>query len=120
MNRLVWDPTALYAFFHEHRQILTDQWWAADERRLQLLWPAAAVASANFQLGAAWSSWHPMLLNRNVTCLPLGESSAVAAGVLHHDVVTAHVAYVSREYSGLIVTTDPQRYAGLNVPVLPV
>lgn len=115
----IYDGPALVAFFHDHTALM-NLWRQAEHGEVQIFWPAAAVAAANFELGGSWNSWHPLLLNGGVECLPLSEATAIDAGRLHHDVATAHVAHEALAARGLVVTTDPGRYAGLNVPVLPV
>ena len=115
---IVYDTSALIELFDAH-PIAPNYWNRADKGRLGLVFPAAAVADANTTLQASYNAWSALLWPESVHVAPLDASAAIETGLRRsHDLATSHVVHEARAVRGIVLTGDPNRYAGAPVPLL--
>lgn len=112
----VFDASALIALFDGHPGAF-DLNEEAEAGRLQVVFPAAAIAEANTFIRAGENAWAPLLLGR-VTCLPLTEHAAIAVGGWPGDLAVRHVVYEARAVRGDVVTRESYRYRAWTLPLL--
>ena len=107
-RRYVFDASALIALFRgsEDAYDLIEE---TDAGRLQVVFPAAAIAGANTYIQADENAWEALLLSR-VVCLPLTEHVAITIGPWPGSVAVRHVVYEARTVHGDVVTAEPYRY----------
>jgi hypothetical protein len=115
---IVFDSTALVELFNAHA-IALSYWNRADQRRLNLVFPASAIAEANVSLRAAYNAWSVLLWPESINVAPLDGSAAVEIGLWHRDsLATSHVQHEARAVRGIVLTSAPERYSGATVPLL--
>jgi hypothetical protein len=114
----VYDASALIALFDAYKPVfdLLDE---AAAERIQIVWPACAVAEANTYLRASHNTWTALLLAQ-VTTVELAESGAVDVGMLAAagGLATGQVIHEARATQGLVVTREAYRYQWWNLPLL--
>lgn len=114
---VVFDATALHALFQANTRAF-DYWSMADTGDVGVIFPAAAVASANRLLQAGWDAWSAMWWPERVEVAPLDGSSAVELAALGADLAVAHVIFEARHVGGAVLTSRPQDYEGSSVAVI--
>ena len=83
------------------------------------MFPASAIAEANASLQASYNAWSALLWTESVNVAPLDTSAAIESGLQHsHNLVTSHVVHEARSVHGVVLTAEPDRYAGATVPLL--
>jgi hypothetical protein len=108
---LVFDVTALEALFRSHPPVWT-MWRRADTGRLDLGFPAAAIAEAADLLKTTASSWDAVLWPAAITVLPLNERVAVElAEYGGQSLGVRHALWEARAMDCRLVTRDPSLYA---------
>jgi hypothetical protein len=112
----VFDASALIALFDgdETAYRLIER---ADAGKLQVVFPAAAIAEANTYIQASESAWEAILLGR-VDCIPLTEHIGVTIGPWPRDVAVRHVVYEAQAVMGDVVTREPYRYGPWTLPLV--
>jgi hypothetical protein len=86
---------------------------------VRLVFPATAIAEANVALRASYGAWSVLLWPEAVNVAPLDTSAAIETGLRHeHSLATSHVVHEAQSVQGVVLTADPNRYAGVSVPVL--
>lgn len=116
---LVYDATALLALFRGVRRAYLF-WEEADKGALGLVFPAAAVAEANWWLQASWSAWATLIWPERVDVAPLDTPAALDSGDFAGSLATAHAIRETRQLDGVVLTGRPQDYTGTSIPVLTV
>jgi predicted nucleic acid-binding protein len=115
----VLDASAIIALYQAHPPVfhLLTQ---AHDGELTIAVPAVALAEANITIRASNNDWEAVLLTGGFTVLPLAQHVAIEISELTGDLATRHVVHEARSIQGLVVTCEPELYAGNNVPVIPV
>jgi len=115
-NTYVVDASALIALFRGHQDVFR-LFEDAEAGRVQMVFPAAAIAEANTYIQAGQGAWDPLLLGR-VTCVPLSEHIATTIGPWPGGLAVRHVVYEARAVLGDVVTLEPDRYRPWTMPLL--
>lgn len=116
IDTYVFDASALIALFRGN-EVAYDLFEEADAGRVQVVFPAVAIAEANTYIQATESAWEAILLGR-VVCMPLTEHIAITLGLWPGDLAVRHVVYEARAVRGDVVTAEPYRYTPWTLPLL--
>lgn len=115
----VLDHTALVALMCGHPAVndLLDQ---AERGLWNLVVPAACVADAEQQVRVGHASWDVVLSTAGVVGLELSMSASVDCGQWPGSLASRHAAFEAVALRAVVVTQDPDLYAGMLVPLLVV
>lgn len=119
MRLHVLDATALVALFDAHPPIMS-LYRRAEEKKLLLGFPAAAIAEANASIGGGFDAWQAIMLDHAVVGLPLAEFIAIEIAGWPGELGVRHAVYEAKQTAGAVVTRKPGAYEGLQVPLLVV
>lgn len=112
------DASALAALFAGHVGAV-DLLEQADAGRVTVCLPTVCIAEAQRRLRAE-TGWDPIVLIPHVHSLPLGERAAIEIGMWPGGLGTRHAVHEARAIGATVVTTRPDDYRDLNVPLLVV
>ncbi len=118
MATLIFDASALVALFRGHAGLydLLDQ---AVSGQAAVGIPAVCICEAEAVLRAA-TGWDAILITPRVRSIPLDENAAIEIGAWPGSLAVRHAVREARTIEATVVTTSPEAYRGLNVPLLVV
>lgn len=118
MAARILDASALIALFRGHPGLydLLDE---AASGQTVIGIPAVCIAEAEAVLHAG-TGWDAVLITPRVRSIPLDESAAVEVGSWSGALQVRHAVREARLIDATVVTSSPEAYRNLNVPLLVV
>ena len=115
---VVFDSSAFIGLFAAQSTAF-DYWQRADHGAVRRVVPATAIAEANVALRASYDSWSVLLWPEFINVAPLDTSTSIETGRRYrHSLATSHVVHEAQSVQGVVLTSQPDRYAGTSVPTL--